>query len=134
MSRCRTGLCILMALAVWGMFPSDNCIAGEDHVLKTSELHRALLDASRARGHDLAAIQAFFRSRPVAKILQNARMEPARIDQAVSLLDNQELARLASRTAKIQEDLAAGALTNLQLTYIVIALATAVIILVIVAR
>jgi hypothetical protein len=41
--------------------------------------------------------------------------------------------RLVARTDKLQHDVAAGALSNQQITYILIALATAVIILVIVA-
>ena len=52
--------------------------------------------------------------------------------QVVSLLGDDDLARLAAQTDRVRADLEAGALTNQQLTYIVIALATAVIILVIV--
>jgi hypothetical protein len=45
----------------------------------------------------------------------------------------EELARLAEKTNQIQNDFAAGSLTNQQLTYIVIALGTAVLVLLIVA-
>jgi len=38
------------------------------------------------------------------------------------------LARLASQTDKVQRDIAAGALTNTQITYIIIALATALLV------
>jgi hypothetical protein len=44
------------------------------------------------------------------------------------MLDDGELARLADRTRSIDNDLKAGALSNEHLTYIVIALATAVIV------
>jgi len=49
------------------------------------------------------------------------------------MLNDQELARLAARAEKANSDFAAGSLTNQELTYIVIALGTAVLILVIVA-
>jgi hypothetical protein len=51
----------------------------------------------------------------------------------VATLSPEELARLATKTNQIQTDFAAGALTNQQLTYIVIALGTAVLVLLIVA-
>jgi hypothetical protein len=49
------------------------------------------------------------------------------------LLNDKELARLAAQAEKVQADVAAGALDNhQQISYIIIALATAVLILVIV--
>ena len=116
-----------------GLFLAGPCPAiDQQHVLKPSELHQAMLAASQARENNLAGVHKFFTSEPVANVLKNARMDPVKIEQAAAMLDNEELARLAASTARVQADLAAGALTNLQLTYIVIALATAVIIIVIV--
>ena len=56
------------------------------------------------------------------------------VTAALPLLGDEELAQLASRAERAQADFAAGALSNQEITYILIALATAVIILVIVAR
>jgi hypothetical protein len=44
-----------------------------------------------------------------------------------------ELARLAARTNQLQQNFAGGALNNQQMTYAIIAIATAVLVLVIVA-
>ena len=52
------------------------------------------------------------------------------MQKAVATLSPDELARLASRTNQLQRDFAVGALTNQELTYIVIALAAAVIVLI----
>jgi hypothetical protein len=60
-------------------------------------------------------------------------MDQSKVRQAVSFLSDEELARLAARATRIENDFAAGALNNQQITYILIALATAVVILVIVA-
>ena len=65
--------------------------------------------------------------------LKAGKVDYKKVDQAIATLSPEELARLATRTNQIQKDFAAGALTNQELTYIVIALATAVLILVIVA-
>lgn len=59
-----------------------------------------------------------------------ARSTQSDLDRA-RLLDGEELANLAARAEKPTEDLVGGALTNQQLTYIVIALAAAVIVLIV---
>jgi hypothetical protein len=56
-----------------------------------------------------------------------------KVDRAIATLSPDELAQLAAKTNALQKDFAAGALSNQELTYIVIALATAVIVLLIVA-
>lgn len=66
-------------------------------------------------------------------MLAKSGMDAAEIVSAVSVLDDESLSRLAAQAFDAQQDVAAGSLTNQQLTYIVIALGTAVLILVIVA-
>ena len=45
-------------------------------------------------------------------------------------MNSDELAKLAVQTRQVQSDFAAGALTNQQITYILIALGTAVVVLI----
>jgi hypothetical protein len=54
------------------------------------------------------------------------------VEKAIPLLNDEELDRLASQCSQVESDISAGALSNQEITYIIIALATAVIILVIV--
>jgi hypothetical protein len=89
--------------------------------------------AVQARQANLAKVEKFFSSEPAKQALETVKLDSAMISHAVSFLSDEELARLATKSEKIQNDIAAGALTNQQITYILIALATAVIILVIVA-
>jgi hypothetical protein len=98
-----------------------------------SELHRRLVEKSASRKAQIAQLRRFFASPEAKKALAAARMEPRKVEEAIAVLDAGELAKLSSRAAKTESDFAAGALSNQELTYIVIALATAVIILVIVA-
>jgi hypothetical protein len=81
----------------------------------------------------MVQVRGLFSSPQAKKALSATRMDAGKIADAVALLDDAELARLSQRASKAQADFAAGALSNQELTYIVIALATAVIILVIVA-
>ena len=70
-------------------------------------------------------------NQPPASQASAAGTSSTQVKTAVSQLNDDELARLQSRTEKVQRDLAAGSLTNQELTYIIIALATAVIVILI---
>jgi hypothetical protein len=98
-----------------------------------AELQQAISNAARTREKNLDQVRHFFASAPVNSVLKTAQIDPARVDKVVSTLNAEELSRLAARTQAIESDFAAGALTNQELTYVIIALATAVLILVIVA-
>jgi len=119
----RILLLLLPAMATW---------AADTHVVPLTELHARAISASDGRQSDLAKLDQFFSADAAQKALHSVKLDGAQVHQAVALLSSEELARLASRTDKIQADLAAGALTNQELTYIVIAIATAVIVLIIV--
>jgi len=119
----RILLLLLPAMATW---------AAETHVVPLTELHARAISASDERQSDLARLDRFFSADAARQALHSVKLDGVQIHQAVALLSSEELARLASRADKIQADLAAGALSNQELTYIVIALATAVLILIIV--
>jgi hypothetical protein len=131
--RFRQSLIVLVLLFV-GILPlASQTTSGGDHVVPAPDLHQAVRAASQVRQDNLGKLDKFFTSEPAKKAFAAMKLDSARVSQAVSLLSDEELARLASQSDKIQNDVAAGALTNQQITYILIALATAVIILVIVA-
>jgi hypothetical protein len=122
-----------MIVAIGPLLAPVRVRAAEDHVVKSVELHNAIVVASEARQNDIAKIRTLLSSDAGKKALSLVKIDSRKIENAVTLLNDEELARLAARAEKIQEDVSAGALSNQELTYIVIALATAVIILVIVA-
>ena len=123
-----------IALFVAAIFPVMSAIAQEDHVVPLAELHRDAAAVTSARQANLEKAQHFFSSEAAQKALQSVHLDGNQVKAALPLLGDDELARLASRAGQLETDFAAGALSNLELTYIVIALATAVIILVIVVR
>jgi hypothetical protein len=104
-----------------------------DHIVSTRDLQQAVRATAQARQDNLAKVDQFFSSQPARKAFATVKLDPAKVSHAVSSLSDEELARLATQTDKLQRDVSAGALSNQQITYILIALATAVIILVIVA-
>jgi hypothetical protein len=120
---------ILFTLAVLPLISQTT----SDHIVPAPDLHQAVRAAAQARQDHLTRLDKFFSSEPARKAFETVKLDPAKVSQALAFLNDDELARLAAQSEKIQHDVAAGALTNQQITYILIALGTAVIILVIVA-
>ncbi len=123
----QLSLLLALLLAFPPLLPADA------HVVSSADLHSEVLAATGKREADVARVHKFFSSEPASKALKSAGMDPSEVRQAAATLSDEELSRLASRALAFEKDFAAGALTNQQLTYIVIALGTAVLILVIVA-
>lgn len=124
----------VIALLVATIVPTMSAIAQENHVVPLTELHRDAAAATESRQGDLAKVERFFSSEMAQNALRAAHLDGDQVKTALPLLGTDELAQLAARTDRLQADFAAGALSNQEITYILIALATAVIILVIVAR
>lgn len=120
---------IVMAAAL----PLVSLWAQDTHVVPLSELHSAVVAAGQQRQENVSRLERFFTGDSAENALQSARLNGSQIRNAIAMLDDQELARLAARAEKANSDFAGGSLTNQELTYIVIALGTAVLILVIVA-
>jgi hypothetical protein len=97
-----------------------------------SELREAVAAAAATRQKNLDDVRSFFSSEPARAALKSGKVDYQKVEKAVATLSPEELAKLALRTNQIQKDFAAGALTNQELTYIVIALGTAVLVLVLV--
>ena len=125
----RCGAAILAAASL----SAASGLAQDSHVVPLAELHSAAVGASSQRQQNISKLERFFTGETAEKALESVRLNGNQVRDAIASLDSQELARLAARAEKANSDFAAGSLTNQELTYIVIALGTAVLILVIVA-
>jgi Flp pilus assembly protein TadB len=123
----------LIVLAVVLVLALPQALMAEEHVVSSADLHKQLVTAAKARQENLKKVQDLFASPAAKDSLKSAQIDAKRIETGVASLSDAELARLATQADKIQKDIAAGALSNQEVTYILIALATAVIILIIVA-
>lgn len=106
--------------------------AEESHIVPRAQLQQQLASQANARRGQEAVLRQFLQAPPVVKAMKSTGIDSARIQQAVSALDDKELSDLAARIAPVNRDLQAGALNNEQITYILIALCTAVIVLILV--
>ena len=130
-SSAKCFLCTF-ALALTGFLVAASGALAQDHVVSAADLQKDRVDATQTREVNQAKVEKFFKSDPARKVLKSAGIQEKKVVEAVAQLSDEELARLAERTDKIQRDFAAGALTNQEITYILIALVTAVIIIVVV--
>ena len=115
--------CLIFTLA------SSQLLQAQSSVVQRSELRDALKKAAINRQKHLDQVKSFFESEPVRKIMSESHFDS--IQKGIAALDANELANLAAKVQKAESDFAAGSLTNEQLTYIVIALATAVVVIII---
>ncbi|HUJ33326.1 MAG TPA: hypothetical protein VLY23_18740 [Candidatus Acidoferrum sp.] len=127
----RYSLMLLGLLFVLAAFQSRPLWA-QDHVVTSADLQKDVNQAAQVRQSREAKLEAFLSTPEAKKALRAANVDYKTVQKGVPMLSDAELARLAARADKAQADFAAGSLSNQDLTYIVIALATAVIVLIIV--
>ena len=115
-------------LALAFMIPQD--AVAQNHVVSPSELQRATVASTQARQHNLETLQQFMSTPAAEKALKSAHMDAQQVNNAVSQLNDQELAQLASRATKAQTDFAAGSLSDRDLIIILVAIAALILIIV----
>jgi hypothetical protein len=93
-------------------------------------LQQAAVQASTVRQQNAEQVRQFFSSEQANQALRSAHMNPEQVKNAVSTLDDAELAQLASRAQKTQADFAAGTLSDRDLIIILVAIAALILIIV----
>lgn len=102
----------------------------EQHVVSATALQRAVAASVARRQAQVAAVEGFLSTAGARRAMRKAGLNYRVVRHAIPLLSQAEVANLAARASKAQQRFKAGSLTNQQLTYIIIALATAVIVIV----
>ena len=123
---------VLMISFAWLAAPGQSLFA-EEHAVNAAELHQTLVESAKTRQTNVATVQKFLKSEVVQKTLGHQIVNAAKVEKAIPLLNDEELSRLASQCRQVDRDISAGELNNQEITYIIIALAAAVLVLVIVA-
>jgi len=122
----------LIATTLSFLLSLGGIVQAEDRRPSVEELRRLAETASETRTASRQKLERFFSSEPARRALKQAKIDSGQVMQAIATLDQEDLDRLAARADKAERDFAAGALSNLHLTYIVIALAAALFVLIIV--
>lgn len=122
---------LMLALALGFLFMIPGTLLGEqNHVLSPSQIQRDVVAASGVRQQNLQQLQDAFSSPQVQQAMQAAHLDSQQVTNAVSQLNNEELAQLAARSADAQADFAAGTLSNRDLLIILVGVAALILIIV----
>jgi hypothetical protein len=119
---------IACVLAVLFLVPAE--LLAQSHVVSPAELQKQVAEAAQTRQRNVQIVQQFLSTPQAEKAMKSAQVDPRQVKTAVSTLDDQELAQLASRSDKAQADFAAGRLSDRDLILIILAIAALVLIIV----
>jgi len=115
--------CFLLILCSMG-------ILAQTHVVSQADIHKELVNSAQARRQNLQKVKRLFSSDETRKALESAQISPEKVDAAISTLSDDELARLASRSDKLDQDFAAGRINNRDLLIIIVGIAALILIIV----
>ena len=115
--------CFLLILCSMG-------ILAQTHVVSQADIHKELVNSAQARRQNLQKVKRLFSSDETRKALESAQISPEKVDAAISTLSDDELARLASRSDKLDQDFAAGRINNRDLLIIILGVVAIILIIV----
>jgi hypothetical protein len=104
-----------------------------DHAVSASQLRADLQKSAAARQTNEAAVRDMFASEAGKKALNSAGIDYQKVDQAISQVNDEDLARMAVRSHEVQKDFAAGRMTDRDLI-IILLVAVALILIIIAVR
>jgi Flp pilus assembly protein TadB len=105
-------------------------ILAQTHVVSQADIHKELVNTAQTRQKNLEKTRRLFSSDETRKAMEAAQISPEKVDAAVSTLSDEELARLSSRADKLDQDFAAGRLSDRDLLIVILGLAALVLIIV----
>jgi len=123
----------LLVLSLSLLLTIPPTLVAQTQAITPSQLQEAIRNAAKTQQKNRNDVQVFFSSELARKAMKVGKVDYQRVQTAVATLSPEELARLAARTNQLQQDFAGGALNSEQMTYAIIAIATAVLVLIIVA-
>ena len=115
-------------LAVVILIPQN--LLAQNHVVSPSDLQKAAVASSQARERNLETLRQFVSMPTAEKALKAAHIDRQQVKNAVSRLNDDELAQLAARATKAQRDFAAGTFSDRDLIIILVAIAALILIIV----
>jgi hypothetical protein len=115
-------------LAVVMLIPQN--LLAENHIVSPLDLQKAAVASTQAHEHNLETLRQFVSTPAAEKAFKAAHIDGQQVKNAVSRLNDDELAQLAARANKAQNDFAAGRLSDRDLIIILVAIAALILIIV----
>ena len=120
---------LAVGLAFAGVVPAR--AQEKDHAVSSAQFRQDVQSAAQTRQANEAAVRQMFSSEKGQEALKSAGLDYQKVDQAVSQVSDEELARMADQSRQVQKDFAAGRYTDRDL--IIILLVAVALVLIIVA-
>lgn len=117
-------------LVTWALVAPPSAMA-QDHVVSSAEIQKDVAASSSLRQRNQARLEQFVSTPEAQKALKSAHVDVTQVKNAISSLNDDELAQLSARSDQAQKDFVAGRLSDRDL--IIILLAVVALILIIVA-
>lgn len=95
-------------------------LPAQTQVVSPSDLRKDVREASKSRQENASRLRRFLGSDMARNAVGVAKLDAGRIDKAIAAMSDEELARLTAKSQAIENDFAAGRLTNAQITYIIL--------------
>jgi Flp pilus assembly protein TadB len=115
---------LAVSLLCLGMLPAraQNSARTQDneHAVSSNQLRNDLQKAAENRQANEAAVREMFATDAGKQALKSAGIEYQKVDQAISQVDDGELARLADRSREVKKDFVAGRMSDRDLLIIVL--------------
>lgn len=105
--------------------------ASQNHLVLPGSMQKRMMDSAANRQKNIQTVTNFF-STPVAqRAIRDAQFNPEQVQRAIPTLSDSELADLAARSSRAQEEFTAGTLTKPELALIVVALVVLVVVIIV---
>jgi hypothetical protein len=124
---CSRALVFSTLLCLAGI-PSQSQGQEKQHVVSLDELKKDAARPAEVRHADESAVRNLLSSENGQKALKSANLDLQKVDNAVSQLSDEDLAKLAEKSRHAQEDFAAGRLSDRDLLWIILIIVAVLII------
>lgn len=116
-------------LITWTLVAPPPAMA-QDHIVSSSEIQKDVAASSSIRQKNQAQLEQFISTPRAQKALRSAHVDTLQVKNAISSLNDDELAQLSARSEKAQKDFVAGRISDRDLIIILIAIAALILIIV----
>jgi uncharacterized membrane protein YheB (UPF0754 family) len=105
-------------------------MVAQSHVVTPGDIQNDVSNASAVRQQNQQQVDKFLSSEEAQRAMKSAKIDPQQVTNAISQLNDAELASLAACSANAQRDFAAGNIDNHDLLVILVGIAVLILIIV----
>ncbi len=118
--RVKMCLSMLAIAALLGVAGVPARAQNQAHVVSLSDLNKDAARPAQTRQANEQAVRSLLSSDAGQKALKSSNLDYQKVDKAVGQLSDEDLAKLAERSRQVQNDFAAGRISDRDLLWIIL--------------